>query len=246
MRRIHVLGLACACVLGLYGAFIASTLVWADGGTALFFIAHPDTHAEATQDNPIAVSGVQPVSFEVRIQDAGTAEKAGWQTSLLIDACEFETPSESAVVLGDMFGIGIPVRQVLPVQDDVIKLKLGQVLFPGSIKSEAGLLATVTLRPKAQRACPSGATEEAVGQIRFAEAPGTQWSAPGGIKLPFRAHPGYLTRDSGAMPPTQAAATVTTPGWPLLAVVLVALLAGAAVLAWRLNRRARHQPDLEL
>ena len=111
----------------------------AEGGAAAFFVAHADTHAEATQDNPITVSGAQPVSFEVRMRDAGTAEKAGWQTSLLIDACEFETPAVSAIVLGDMFGIGIPVRQVLPVENDVFKIKLGQVMFPGSTKSAAGL-----------------------------------------------------------------------------------------------------------
>lgn len=238
MRRIQILRLVCgAWALGLLLAVAAPLAVRADGGAATFFIAHPATHAEAAQDNPIAVSGAQPVSFEVRMRDAGTAEKAGWQTTLLIDACEFEVPSASAVVLGDMFAIGIPVRRVLPVQDDLIKLKLGQVVFPGSIKSEAGLLAEVTLRPKPQRACPSGAAGEAVGQIRFAAAPGTQWAAPGGVKLPFQAQPGHFIRTSGAAASAQSAANRTAVGWPLLAVALTALLAGAAALAWRVVRR---------
>ena len=119
------------------------------------FLAHADTHTEATAQNPIKITGGTPVSFEVRVRDGGTGDKAGWQTSLSIDACEFETPSDSAITLGNMFGGAIPVRRVMPAQDNTIEVTIGQVMLAGTIKSEAGLLATVTLTPKAQRSCPS-------------------------------------------------------------------------------------------
>ena len=165
------------------------------------------------------------------MRNAGTDDKAGWQTSLLIDACEFETPAVSAIELGDMFGIGIPVRQVLPVENDVFKIKVGQVMFPGSTKSPDGLLATVTLTPKPQRACPSGATGAAAWQIPFADAPGTQWSAPGGVKLPFQTRPGYFSRGPGAITLAQIEATPDEVAWPLILLAVLVVLAG--VLAWR-------------
>lgn len=225
-------------VLGLLLAVTLPAAVRAQGETATFFIAHPGVHSEATQDNPIQLAGVQPVSFEVRMRSAGAVEKAGWQTSLSIDACEFETPALSAIALGDMFGAGIPVRQVLPVENDVFKIKVGQVLFPGSTKSPDGLLATVTLTPKLQRACPSGATGAAAWQISFADAPGTQWSAPGGVKLPFQIRPGYFSRGPGAITLVQIAATSSGVAWPLI------LLAGLVVLAGviALTRVRRSQP----
>lgn len=218
------------CILGLFLGTAAASIVQAQGGTATFFIAHPNTHSEATQGDPLRLSGVQPVSLEVRMRNAGSVEKAGWQTNLLIDACEFETPAVSALVLGDMFGAGIPVRQVLPVENDVLKIKLGQVMISGATTAADGLLATVTLTPKAQRACPSGGAGAASGKITFTAAPGTQWSAPGGVKLAFQTQPGYFTRTPGAVVLAGAKATSVGIGWPLILLGAAVVLAGAAAL----------------
>lgn len=226
-------------VLGLLLAVTLPATVRAQGETATFFIAHPGAHAEATQDNPIQLAGVQPVSFEVRMRSAGAVEKAGWQTSLSIDACEFELPSASAIVLGDMFGAGIPVRQVLQVDEDVFQVKLGQVMFAGSITAADGLLATVTLTPKAQRSCPSGGAGVSTGQIRFSDPPGTQWSAPGGVKLAFQARPGHFTRVPGAVALAEAEAAAAGIGWPLLLAVATAVLVGLFALVRVLPRRSR-------
>jgi hypothetical protein len=228
------------CVLGLLSALLLSRVALADGGTATFFIAHPDSHAEATTDDPVKIIDSKPTSFEVRMRDAGSAEKAGWQTTLSIDACEFEVPATSAVVMGDMFGAAIPVRQVLPVQNDVIKIRLGQVMFPGSIKSAGGLLATVTLTPKVARSCPSGAAGTDPAEISFVDAPGTQWSAPGGlIKLPFQTRPGYISREPGAVTLVQIRATAEGIGWPLILAAVLAVLAGVAALTGALVGRSR-------
>ena len=214
--------------------------VRADGGVATFFIAHADTHAEATSSNPISASGATPVIFELRIRDAGSAEKAGWQAALAIDACVFETPAESAIVLGDMFGAAVPVRQVLAVQNDVVKLKMGQVMFTGSAKADTGLLASVTLTPKATRACPSGGTGMAsqLSQVAFATTPLTQWVAPGGGILPFQTRTGYLARKPGAVTLVHFGATSGAISWPLIAAGALAVLAGAAGFV-RLSGRGR-------
>jgi hypothetical protein len=244
MSRIPILRFVClGCVLGLLCTVLLPMVALADAGTATFFIAHPDSHAEAAPNNPLVIVGGMPGSFEVRMRDAGTVEKAGWQTILSIDACEFEIPSVSAIVMGDMFGTSVPVRQVLPVQDDLIKVKVGQVLLPGSISSADGLLATVTLTPKAQRACPSGAAGTNPAEISFAPAPSTQWSAPGGVKLQFQTRSGYLTRGPGAVTLVQFEAAATGVSWLLILPATLAVLAGAIALTGVLVRRSHREPQ---
>ncbi len=241
MKRVSRYAALTVLVLALLG--MAGIEAAAPQDTATFFIAHPDSHTEATSDQPLPARGSESVSFEVRVVGAGSAEKAAWQTVLQVDACEFETPASADIRLGDMFGGAVPVLEIRPVQANTLSIKLGQVFFVGSINADAGLLATVKLTPRTVRACPDGGTAggrpDGLTEVRFAGAPTTQWSAPGGVKLPFQAHPGYLTRGPDAITLTQAKATTTAIGWPLLAVVLVALLTGAAVLAGRLVQRTR-------
>lgn len=240
MRQFRILLLAYGlCVLWLLSAVAAPSIVRAQGGTATFFVAHPGTHAEATQNNPLRLSGIQPIVFEVRMRDAGAGAKAGWQTSLAIDACEFETPAVSALVLGDMFGSGIPVSQVLPVENNVLKIRLGQVMLFGSTTRADGLLATVTLTPKAQRSCPSGGAGTASNEIRFADVPETLWSAPGGVKLAFLARPGHVIRSVSAVTLAQSSASDAGIDWPLILLMAAVALAGLIVLTRILSRRSQ-------
>ena len=217
------------CALVLYGGSIQP--VAAQGQTATFFVAHRDTHTEAMVYDPLPAPGGQPVVFEVRIRDASD-EKAGWQTMLMLDACEFLTPASADIVLGDMFEGAVPVLQVLPVENDVISIRLGQVYFNDSVSARTGLLATITLQARAGRDCPSGATgspntlSPALSVVRFAGLPDTQWFTPDSQKLPFTTRPGYLNRRAAAV--TLSAFTAfpvsRTPLGPLVLIVSFCLV----------------------
>lgn len=72
---------------------------------ATFFVAHVGGQEDASVV-PITVVGGRPVTFEVRVRDAGTMQKAGWQIRLLLDACRFEIPAVQGHSLRRLHDVG--------------------------------------------------------------------------------------------------------------------------------------------
>ena len=219
-------GVLAGLVLCLFSILSAPSDVGADGGAATFFLARQDTGAEVTASAPLAMNGASPITFDLRVRDAGSMAKAGWQATLLIDACEFQTPAGSAIVLSDMFSNVIPLRKVTLLENDTIQIMLGQVMLGGSTTADAGKLASMTLTPKAARSCAAGGSE--LAQMRFSGAPLTQWLAPGGASLPLQTRPGYVKRGPAAVTLSQFAATSGESAWPLMVAISFAVLLGAA------------------
>ena len=71
--------------------------------TATFFIAHPGG-AEATPGNRIPAPGGAAVTFEVRMRDAGSGDKAGWQ----VDSATRRVASSGSPVVMSLVGNVFP------------------------------------------------------------------------------------------------------------------------------------------
>lgn len=242
-------GIASAASAGRQTRFLAPD------ATATFFIAHPGG-VEATAGNPILVSGGDTVTFEVRMRDAGSGNKAAWQADLLLDACKFETTPVSVSFVGNIFqGFGSVFSTGPTVELDkytgevnVLHISFTQTSIdqdgPWPTTSQ-GLLATVTVKTKALPSCPKPGTPTTNTTIAFRPSPGSFVAEPApGVgqvapKYTMTLNTGYLTYTTTAVTLTQMEATSTAIGWPLLAAVLVALLAGVGALAWRSAQRAR-------
>lgn len=123
--------------------------------SATFFVAHSDTHEDASVV-PITVLGGRPVTFEVRVREAGTTPKGGWQVRLLLDACRFETPAAKDILFGDYLTPGslISVGPEIEQTGNVIRIELGQIALANFTTAPSGLLAEITVTAKAHVACP--------------------------------------------------------------------------------------------
>jgi hypothetical protein len=153
----------------------------AQGPAVTFFIAHVGTHEDAS-DRPIIAIGGRPVSFEVRVRDAGTTPKAGWQARLELDDCRFETPAAADVRFGDfmMPGSLIPVGPKIELKGNSVLIDQGQIALTGATQAPSGLLATITVTPKARVDCPdpgSAPLAEVTAGFDLAIL-----AAPGGVK----------------------------------------------------------------
>ena len=173
----------------------------AQGPSATFFIAHAGTHEDASVLPIIAVGG-RPVSFEVRVRDAGTTPKAGWQARLVLDACRFETPAPADVRFGDfmMPGSLIPVGPKIEQKGNAILIDQGQFTLSDATQAPGGLLATITVTPKARVDCPDpGGAPPAEVTADFDLA---ILAAPGGVKYDVTALAGRFSVPGGRQPET--------------------------------------------
>lgn len=166
--------------------------------SATFFVAHVGGQEDASVV-PITVVGGRPVTFEVRVRDAGTMQKAGWQIRLLLDACRFEIPAVQDILFGDYMTSGalIPVGPTSAQSGNIISLDLGQIALGDFTTASDGRLATITVTAKTRVACPDPDTvppEQASAAFDLAIL-----GAPGGVKYDVTALDGrflVLTEDA--------------------------------------------------
>lgn len=159
--------------------------------SATFFVAHAGSHEDASVV-PIAVVGGRPVTFEVRVRDAGTTPKGGWQTRLILDACWFETPAVEDISFGDYLAPAplIPVGPKIEQVGNVIRIDQGQVGLSDYTTAPSGLLATITVTARPRAACPdTGATPSEEATVAFDLA---MLGAPGGVKYDVTALDGLF------------------------------------------------------
>ena len=124
----------------------------APAATATFFIAHPGG-AEATAGNPIPVPGGATMTFEVRMRDADSADKAAWQVDLQLDACKFETSPVVMSLVGNLWPAGsVPAFSPNPkvmLSGNVLHIQAGQLLIAATLRTAtSGRLATLTVKTK--------------------------------------------------------------------------------------------------
>ncbi len=187
----------------------------APADTATFFIAHPGTHAEATSGNPIPAPSGTDVTFEVRMRDAGSGDKAAWQVDLQLDACKFESSPVSMDLSSGVWPAGsIPAFSPNPkitLSGNVLHIQAGQLLIqPPYVAVPEGLLATMTVRTKGFLSCPAGGTPSTDTTIVFRPAPGSFLSAPGGTKYTMTLNTGYLAY-APVNTPTPTSTATSTP-----------------------------------
>ena len=190
--------------------------------TAEFLIAHPGTGVEASVGNPIPAPGGSDVTFEIRLRDADSADKAGWQADLLLDACKFETSASLVIVsfTGNIFpdgAIALPDKQV-DLDGNVLHVMMGQLLFSAPyVVATEGLLATVTVRAKLMPDCPAGGSPANETTVAFRPNPGSFISAAGGTKYEMTLNTGYLDYIPESVPtetPTPTPTPTSTPVCP--------------------------------
>ncbi len=182
MKSLFHLALLALLFAGLTAASaFTSAQAHAPNGTATLFVAHRETHEDASLV-PIPAAGGQPVPFEVRVREAGDGAKAGWQIRIALDACRFETPLASNITLGDYLSSGtvISVGPAVELKGNQVLINAGQFNLEGSTTAAEGLLATITVTPKRSFQCPEPTgTPQPEAQAVFDLA---ILSAPGGVK----------------------------------------------------------------
>jgi len=184
------------CLAGVVALAPITVLGTAPGLAATFFIAHADTHEDAAVVPLIAMGG-RPVTFEVRVRDAGSSAKAGWQARIVLDACRFETPSATDVQFGDYMASGSPISVGPKIErnGNRILIDQGQLYLVGDTTASSGLLATIKVVPKTQVGCPDpGGIPPSEATAAFDLA---LLAAPGGIIYDVTAISGrfvYLAR----------------------------------------------------
>ncbi len=187
---------------------------------ATFFIAHPGG-AEATAGNPIPAPGNSAVTFEVRMRDAGSGEKAAWQIDLQLDACKFATAPVLMSLAGGLWPApptSIPAFNPNPkvsLSGNVLHIQAGLLLIqPPYVTASQGLLASFTVQTKAVPNCPAGGTPTADTTITFRASPGSFVSSPQAIKYTMTLKTGYLTYTPHAgstFTPTATSTITETP-----------------------------------
>ena len=135
MPKLYIWLTTIVCLTGVILLAPLSGQGQAQGLSATFFIAHAGAHEDASVLPIIAVGG-RPVSFEVRVRDAGTTLKAGWQARLVLDACRFETPAPADVRFGDFMlpGSLIPVGPKIEQKGNSILHRPGTVYFERTLR----------------------------------------------------------------------------------------------------------------